>query len=118
MKEKNYRNEYMIDFFAGGIAGSAAWFLILPLGKFCIFELISLIPNFYLFLILDIVKTRQQSDKDKDKTIIESLKKLTKEQGLKANFTLGLAPLLIRGFLVNATTFLIYVQTLKLLNKF
>jgi solute carrier family 25 carnitine/acylcarnitine transporter 20/29 len=94
MKQKGYMNEYFNEFLAGGIAGSAAWFLILP---------------------LDIVKTRQQSDKDKNIGIIESMRKLSREQGLRANFTLGLWPLLVRGFLVNATTFLIYSQTLKLL---
>ena len=94
MKQRGYKNEYFNEFLAGGIAGSAAWFLILP---------------------LDIVKTRQQSDMDKNIGIIESMKKVSKEHGLRANFTLGLGPLLIRGFLVNATTFLIYSQTLKLL---
>jgi hypothetical protein len=96
IKDHGYDNEYVADFFAGGIAGSAAWFLILP---------------------LDIVKTRQQSSRDRNMNILESMKKLTQEQGLRAHFTLGLVPLLFRGFLVNAATFLFYIQTLKILKS-
>jgi len=96
LRERNvFANDMMTDFIAGGVAGSVGWALILP---------------------LDIVKTRQQSDRVNKRGMLETMRALTREQGLKAHFTLGLAPLLFRGFLVNATTFAVYIQTLKFLN--
>ena len=78
------------------LKGTLAWILILP---------------------LDIVKTRQQSTRE-NLNILQTFKRINLEHGMKGYFTLGLVPLVVRGFLVNATTFAFYIQSLKFLDKF
>jgi hypothetical protein len=58
-----------------------------------------------------------QADIDKKRTMIQIVRDLTTEHGLRGHF-MGMTPLLIRGFLVNAVCLAVYVQSLKILNKY
>jgi hypothetical protein len=63
---------------------------------------------------IDVIKSRIQSEKLKNKTFKEEFKIITKEFGLKGHFK-GTGPVFLRGFLVNSITFCGYRQTLELL---
>ncbi len=84
-----------IDFMAGGLAGLVSWFSIMP---------------------LDVIKSRIQANRHENINILMEFKSLSSEFGIRGHFK-GLNTVLIRGFLVNALTFLFYIQTLNFLNK-
>ena len=65
---------------------------------------------------VDIIKNRMQADIDPSNTLMQALKWMSR-QGFRGQFV-GLTPLLVRGFLVNAVTFVVYVQVLNALNEY
>lgn len=85
----------LVDFLAGGMAGTISWFSIMP---------------------LDVIKSRIQANRHEHIDLVNEFKSLTQNSGFKGHFK-GLSPVLIRGFLVNAVTLCVYIQTLNFLNK-
>ena len=94
--KKHYINSNIaIELIGGGIAGSLAWFSIMP---------------------IDIVKSRVQANYTTDRNPINILKSLKDNYGYRGFFK-GLTPVLLRGFIVNAVTFCVWKRSLDYLNE-
>ena len=65
-------------------------------------------------LPLDVVKSIHQANRFDNLTILETFKKIYRDNGIKGYFKGGV-PILIRGFLVSSVTFCVHYETLKLL---
>jgi len=63
---------------------------------------------------IDVIKSRIQSEKLKNKTFKEEFRLITKEFGVKGHFK-GTGPVFFRGFFFNSITFCGYKQTFELL---
>jgi solute carrier family 25 carnitine/acylcarnitine transporter 20/29 len=94
-KRRNQTNQIFTDLISGGVAGSIAWFHIMP---------------------LDVIKSRLQANCNENIKLAQLIKEIYYESGLKG-FYKGLFPTVIRGFLVNACILCVYSQTLIFLNK-
>lgn len=86
-----------VELFAGGMAGTLAWGSIIP---------------------FDVVKTRVQSQASehlKHMSIFSMMARVLREEGVASLFR-GATPLLVRGFPVNAVTFYVYEESLRMAN--
>lgn len=93
--KRNYtENDLAIEMIGGGIAGSLAWLSIMP---------------------IDVVKSIIQANYEKNSSPLSILKSIRSNHGLKGCYR-GLAPVLIRGFIVNAATFVAWKRSLDYLN--
>lgn len=79
---------------AGGMAGVVSWIAIMP---------------------FDVVKSIYQSDQNCYKGLVDCTRTLWKQQGLRGFFA-GTLAVSVRAFPVNAVTFAVYNESLKLLN--
>ena len=96
LKENYIESDVLVELLGGGIAGSLAWFSIMP---------------------IDIAKSKIQSNHSNGVTNpFNIIKSLNESYGLRGLFK-GLTPVLIRGFLVNALTFCVWKRSLEYLNK-
>jgi solute carrier family 25 carnitine/acylcarnitine transporter 20/29 len=78
------------------MAGSISWLSIMP---------------------LDVIKSHQQADTHKNRSVKLLFKNILEKEGIRGLFK-GTSPVLIRGFIVNAVTLTVYVQTLHFLDIF
>ncbi|XP_033735582.1 solute carrier family 25 member 45-like [Pecten maximus] len=85
------------NFFAGGIAGVLSWMAIIP---------------------FDVVKSRLQADCDSKryKGFLDCALACYRQDGLSVFFR-GLSMVALRAFPVNAVTFMVYVESMKLLGE-
>jgi solute carrier family 25 carnitine/acylcarnitine transporter 20/29 len=88
-------SDIVVELLGGGIAGSLSWFSIMP---------------------IDIVKSRIQSSYTKETNPFTIMKSLNESYGIRGLFK-GLTPVLIRGFIVNAITFVGWKRSLEYLNQ-
>jgi solute carrier family 25 carnitine/acylcarnitine transporter 20/29 len=88
-------SDIVVELLGGGIAGSLSWFSIMP---------------------IDIVKSRIQSSYTKETNPFTIMKSLNDSYGIRGLFK-GLTPVLIRGFIVNAITFVGWKRSLEYLNQ-
>ncbi|OWF38407.1 Solute carrier family 25 member 45 [Mizuhopecten yessoensis] len=85
------------NFFAGGIAGVLSWVAIMP---------------------FDVVKSRLQADCEGKhfKGFLDCARKCYRQEGLSV-FYRGLSMVALRAFPVNAVTFMLYAESMKLLGE-
>ena len=84
------------DVIGGGLAGSISWFSVMP---------------------FDVIKSRLQADVDRRyRGIVHCFAQAVQQEGLSVLYR-GTLVTCIRGFPVNAATFLVYTKMLKYLNR-
>ena len=64
----------------------------------------------------DVIKSKIQADRNKKVELVNLIKAIYAQSGL-LGFYQGLAPTLVRGFIVNAVILCVYSHTLKFLNN-
>ena len=64
----------------------------------------------------DVIKSKIQADRNNKVELINLIKAIYKQSGL-LGFYQGLAPTVVRGFIVNAVILCVYSRTLNFLNN-